>query len=197
MLGGTRVVTSLTPRSRLLVSGPVLPKFTRVAVSVEGENGGCTGSATPRTRRRGHRGSTPPTGFSGRWDDPDGLWRTLHVGGSRLACYLEVPAAFRPDLVLSAELDNIDPPTHLDRSSLGSIDAPWCGAGLWRWVLPSQGVESRLAGCWVVSRRAESSWAGVRLVPRHYEATWSLISGRRSVAGREPGNRCSQWPSAP
>jgi len=34
MLRRTRVVTSLTPRSRLLVSGLVLPKFTRVAVSL-------------------------------------------------------------------------------------------------------------------------------------------------------------------
>ncbi len=34
MLSRTRVVTSLTPRSRLLVSGLVLPEFTRVAASV-------------------------------------------------------------------------------------------------------------------------------------------------------------------
>ena len=34
MFSRTRVVTSLTPHSRLLVSGLVLPEFTRVAASV-------------------------------------------------------------------------------------------------------------------------------------------------------------------
>lgn len=27
--------------------------------------------------------------FAGRWDDPDGVWRTLYCGISALACYLE------------------------------------------------------------------------------------------------------------
>ncbi|MBS9531987.1 RES domain-containing protein [Mycobacterium sp. M1] len=30
--------------------------------------------------------------FDGRWDDPDGIWRTLYVGSSALVCYLEVLA---------------------------------------------------------------------------------------------------------
>ena len=32
----------------------------------------------------------------GRWDDPDGVWRTLYCGTSALACYLEVCAFARP-----------------------------------------------------------------------------------------------------
>lgn len=36
-------------------------------------------------RRRGPR-------FTGRWDDPDGIWRTLYVGASRLVCCLEMLA---------------------------------------------------------------------------------------------------------
>uniref|UniRef100_UPI00404B39B8 RES domain-containing protein n=1 Tax=Georgenia sp. M64 TaxID=3120520 RepID=UPI00404B39B8 len=28
--------------------------------------------------------------FSGRWDDPHGIWRSVYVGQSALACYLEV-----------------------------------------------------------------------------------------------------------
>lgn len=34
--------------------------------------------------------------FAGRWDDPDGVWRTLYCGTSALACYLEVCAFARP-----------------------------------------------------------------------------------------------------
>lgn len=46
--------------------------------------------------------------FNGRWDDPDGTWRTLYVGDSRLACYLEVLAPMRPDPRLAEELADID-----------------------------------------------------------------------------------------
>lgn len=42
--------------------------------------------------------------FNGRWDDPDGNWRTLYVGASRLACYLEVLAFARADPRLALNL---------------------------------------------------------------------------------------------
>ncbi|AMY54936.1 RES domain-containing protein [Rhodococcus fascians] len=45
--------------------------------------------------------------FSGRWDDPNGTFRSLYVAGTRLACYLEVLAFARPDLELAASLDDI------------------------------------------------------------------------------------------
>ncbi|MFE7422539.1 hypothetical protein [Rhodococcus sp. NPDC057529] len=48
--------------------------------------------------------------FTGRWDDPDdpdGVWRTLYVGASRLACYLEVLAYARPSAQVIADLDEI------------------------------------------------------------------------------------------
>ena len=45
--------------------------------------------------------------FGGRWDDPDGRWRTQYAGHSTLACYLEVLAVFQPDPTLAAELDAI------------------------------------------------------------------------------------------
>lgn len=45
--------------------------------------------------------------FAGRWDDPDGVWRTLYCGISALACYLEVLAFARPSPQLVAELDDI------------------------------------------------------------------------------------------
>ncbi len=51
MLGGTRMVTNLTPSSRLLVSGLVLPQFTeadRVAGAVSGQRGCCAGENSGR-----------------------------------------------------------------------------------------------------------------------------------------------------
>jgi len=46
--------------------------------------------------------------FSGRWDDPDGVWRSICVGESRLACYLEVLAFARADPQLQDELAGIE-----------------------------------------------------------------------------------------
>lgn len=46
--------------------------------------------------------------FTGRWDDPDGVWRTLYLGADRLACYLEVLAFARPSGELLAELSEIN-----------------------------------------------------------------------------------------
>lgn len=46
--------------------------------------------------------------FDGRWDDPDGRFRTLYVADQLLGCLLEVLADFRPDLPLAAHLANID-----------------------------------------------------------------------------------------
>lgn len=46
--------------------------------------------------------------FTGRWDDPDGIWRTLYLGATRLSCYLEVLAFARPSPDLLAGLADID-----------------------------------------------------------------------------------------
>jgi hypothetical protein len=42
--------------------------------------------------------------FNGRWDDPNGVWRSRYVGDSPLTCYLEVLARFRFDPSLQSEL---------------------------------------------------------------------------------------------
>ncbi|GAA4475323.1 hypothetical protein GCM10023094_12580 [Rhodococcus olei] len=68
--------------------------------------------------------------FNGRWDDPDGNWRTLYVGASRLACYLEVLAFARADPRLALALADIDEdpddaaahPT----ASAGALPKSWC-----------------------------------------------------------------------
>ncbi|MGC5258924.1 RES domain-containing protein [Gordonia sp. DT218] len=68
--------------------------------------------------------------FGGRWDDPAGVWRTLYVGDTRLACYLEVLACMRPDPTLTADLAAIDDE---DEDALlyptqppGVIPRAWC-----------------------------------------------------------------------
>jgi hypothetical protein len=45
--------------------------------------------------------------FTARWDDPAGIWRTLYVGSSALACYLEILAVFRADPVAARDMDDI------------------------------------------------------------------------------------------
>jgi len=46
--------------------------------------------------------------FSGRWDDPDGVWRSIYVGESRLACFLKVLAFARADPQLQHDLAGLE-----------------------------------------------------------------------------------------
>lgn len=45
--------------------------------------------------------------FNGRWDSPDGSYRTLYAGTTLQACLLEVLAPFRPAPVVASGLDAI------------------------------------------------------------------------------------------
>lgn len=69
--------------------------------------------------------------FVGRWDDPDGVWRTLYCGISALACYLEVLAFARPSPQLVADLDDItvEDDDHASYPTLppGELPLSWCG----------------------------------------------------------------------
>jgi hypothetical protein len=46
--------------------------------------------------------------FRGRWDDSDGIFRTVYAGSTLLACLLELLANFRPDPLMVQVLDDID-----------------------------------------------------------------------------------------
>jgi len=67
--------------------------------------------------------------FAGRWDDPDGNYRTLYTGTTLLGCLLEVLACFRPDPTLIDELDGIieDPDDLLvhPTPAPGTVPATW------------------------------------------------------------------------
>lgn len=71
--------------------------------------------------------------FSGRWDDPDGNFRTVYAGDSLLACLLEVLACFRPDPQLVSEMAAI---------TTEDDDEPLVPAGL----LPRSWLEQRCVG---------------------------------------------------
>lgn len=90
--------------------------------------------------------------FPGRWDDPDGLWRTVYVGDSRLACYLEVLACFRPDPVLTAEFDTIieDPDDARDHPTAapGQLSPDW--------LTPRQVGSARLTGWYTLPGARQS-----------------------------------------
>lgn len=90
--------------------------------------------------------------FTGRWDDPHGVWRTLYVGGSRLVCFLEVLAPFRSDLRLVADLDQIeesdDDAAEFPSAAPGTLPRDWCArrragaARLTGWYAAPADVES-------------------------------------------------------
>ncbi|MDQ0744223.1 hypothetical protein QFZ62_001531 [Clavibacter sp. B3I6] len=42
--------------------------------------------------------------FRGRWDSPDGSYRTVYAGSTPLACLVELLAPFRPDPAVVDEL---------------------------------------------------------------------------------------------
>jgi len=46
--------------------------------------------------------------FTGRWDDPEDLYRVLYAASTPLGCFLEVLAASRPDPGLAADLAEIE-----------------------------------------------------------------------------------------
>ena len=63
--------------------------------------------------------------FDGRWDDPDGVWRTLYVADSPLGCYLEVLARFRRDPGLADALDDIGDDPDYPTLAAGLVPAEW------------------------------------------------------------------------
>lgn len=66
--------------------------------------------------------------FAGRWDDPAQGYRVLYTGDTRFACFVEVLAAFRPDLSWLATLDDIegdDEDIHHPSLPPGTVNRSW------------------------------------------------------------------------
>lgn len=52
--------------------------------------------------------ANPDGTFGNRFDDPNGKFRVLYASSTRLGCFLETLARYRPDIALYAELYEID-----------------------------------------------------------------------------------------
>ncbi|MHB1446704.1 MAG: RES domain-containing protein [Acidimicrobiales bacterium] len=68
--------------------------------------------------------------FTGRWDDPEDLYRVLYAASTPLGCFLEVLAVFRPDPGLAAELAEIEGDAADDAFPTvapGQVDRAWLG----------------------------------------------------------------------
>lgn len=90
--------------------------------------------------------------FAGRWDDPNGVWRSVYVGASPLVCFLEVLAPFRPDPWLEAQLGDIeqDPADAAEHptAAAGVVPRDWCS--------PRRVGVAHLSGWFVAPAYAES-----------------------------------------
>ncbi|BAH48518.1 RES domain-containing protein [Rhodococcus opacus] len=103
--------------------------------------------------------------FTGRWDDPAGVWRTLYVGATRLSCYLEVLAYARKSDELSTALDEI-----VDND--GDDEWPTIAPGR----VPRSWMAARITGSGVIS--------GWFVVPGDAETMATLRIGFRALAIR-------------
>ena len=90
--------------------------------------------------------------FPGRWDDPDGSFRTVYAGRDLLACLLEVLARFRPDPLLEEDLNGIteDPEDAESSSTLRSGVIPT------DWLEPRQASTATLSGVFCAVTDKES-----------------------------------------
>lgn len=90
--------------------------------------------------------------FDGRWDDPDGRFRTLYLGDSLLGVLLEVLARLRADLPLLDELAAIEDNDDCDRDYPTLIG----GTVPREWVHRRMSASVRLRGEFVDVRRSRT-----------------------------------------
>jgi hypothetical protein len=96
--------------------------------------------------------ANPDGTFGNRFDDPKGNYRVLYASSTRLGCFLETLARFRPDMALHAELQQIEgeddfvpagivPREWLSRRLMGSADADgeFADIGASEWVATLRG----------------------------------------------------------
>jgi hypothetical protein len=69
--------------------------------------------------------ANPDRTFGNRFDDPEGEYRVLYSSATRLGCFLETLARYRPDLALYAELKEIEGPE--DFVPPGIVPRDWLG----------------------------------------------------------------------
>ncbi len=90
--------------------------------------------------------------FHGRWDDPDGRFRTVYAGADLVGCLLEVLARFRPDPLLTEDLAAID--EDADDEAHYPTQAP--GVVPLSWLTPRVATSARLTGTYCAVTNKES-----------------------------------------
>ncbi|MGO4856754.1 RES family NAD+ phosphorylase [Arthrobacter sp. 2MCAF14] len=80
--------------------------------------------------------------FQGRWDDPDGEFRTMYAGATLQACLAEILAGLRPSIETSAELAEIQ------EDPLDAAMYPTCPAETvsYSWLEPRIASRATLSG---------------------------------------------------
>lgn len=124
--------------------------------------------------------------FPGRWDDPDGAFRTLYLGATLVGCLLEVLAHARRDSYLAKELAEIveDPEDAESHPTLepGEMDPEW--------LKPRCAAEATLSGryCAVTTTQTVSElyphFIAAALRDRHEDFDASLLKNA-APAGRK------------
>ena len=127
----------------------------------------------------------PPWEYAGgqRWDDPTVAFRTIYAGETVIACFLEVLAGYRADVVLAAELDEIV----LDLEDLEEdARVPRPGQVPHSWLVPRRMATAQLRGAYCAVTTAPSIAA---LRPLFLEQARSLGSHDFDAAALKDAGR--------
>lgn len=89
-----------------------------------------------------------------RWDDSDGLFRTIYAGDELYACFLEILAFARPDL----EDDGSDPLDQIQEDPEDAVQFPVRAAGIIPrvWIGARMVGSAKLSGRYVDVRKAQT-----------------------------------------
>lgn len=90
--------------------------------------------------------------FPGRWDDPDGRFRTMYVAETLLGCLLEVLAHARKETYMQAALDEIEE----DEEDAQQFPTMKPGSVARDWLKPRCAARARLYGTYCQVTAAES-----------------------------------------
>lgn len=120
--------------------------------------------------------------FGNRFDDPDGEYRVLYASSSRLGCFLETLARFRPDLELYAELRQIEGAD--DFVGPGIVPAEWFASR----IMGSAEVRGRFAEIgtseWIAELRRRLAPLLIQLGIPDFDASVLQRSGPRYLTQR-------------
>jgi hypothetical protein len=118
--------------------------------------------------------------FGNRFDDPDGEYRVLYASSARLGCFLETLARYRPDLLLYAELAEIEGEDDF-AASAGIVPREWLDAR----IMGSAEAHGRFADIgasdWIATLRRRLASLLIQLGIPDFDASILQRSGPRRL----------------